>query len=113
MYQKEGSVNGGEAMDGHVYLYRFVDSIDITEVRATVTLAILATESLHGESRVRLEARHEFNAENRYCVIDATGEVGRDLNRLLLGFVSREFGRDSFVVERLAAFESGEATTAA
>lgn len=100
-------------MDGHIYRYRFVESVDIIEVRATVTLAILATESLHGESRVRLEARHEFNAQNRSCAIDASGEVGRDLNRLLLGFISREFGRDSFRVQRLAEFDGATATSAA
>src|SRR4051794_800828 len=100
-------------MDGHVYRYRFIDSLDIAEVRATVTLAILATESLHGESRVRLEAQHEFDTCSKTCVIDATGEVGRDLNRLLLGFVSREFGRDSFQVERLSEFADAVVTSAA
>lgn len=98
-------------MDAQIYRYRFAESLDIAEVRATVTLAILATESLHGESRVRLESRHKFDAADRSCVVDAAGDVGRDLNRLLLGFVSREFGRDSFRVERLATF--GSSTTAA
>jgi hypothetical protein len=97
-------------MEGHIYRYQFIESIDIVEVRATVTLAILATESLHGESRVRLEARHEFDADRRLCVVDATGEVGRDLNRLLLGFISREFGRDSFQVARLASLDFASAT---
>jgi len=100
-------------MDGQVYRYRFIDTLDISEVRATVTLAILATESLHGESRVRLESRHDFNTESRTCAIDATGEVGRDLNRLLLGFISREFGRDSFQVERLEEFTQSAAPSAA
>jgi hypothetical protein len=100
-------------MDDHIYRYQFVESLDIAEVRATVTLAILATESLHGESRVRLESRHKFDPENRVCVIDAAGEVGRDFNRLLSGFVSKEFGRDSFRVERVSDFESSATTTAA
>ena len=87
------------------YRYQFSPSLDIAEVEATVTLAVLATESLHGESRVRLEARHAFSAENRLCVIDSTGEVGRDLNQLFLGFVSREFGQDSFDVQLVASTE--------
>jgi hypothetical protein len=33
-------------------------------------------------------------------VIDASGEVGRDFNQLFLGFMTREFGRESFRVSR-------------
>jgi hypothetical protein len=97
-------------MESQVYLYTFDESLDIAEVEATVNLAVLATESLHGESRVRLETRHRFNASARSCVIDATGEVGVDLNRLFLGFISREFGSDSFSVQRLEAFDVAPAT---
>ncbi len=87
-------------MNNDVYNYTFLPSLDMTEVQATVTLAILATESLYGEARVHLETRHSFDAEKRTCVIDATGEVGRNLNRLFLGFVSREFGPEAFRVQR-------------
>ena len=34
-------------------------------------------------------------------VIDASSEVGRDLNRLFAGFLRREFGPDTFRIERL------------
>ena len=93
-------------MDACVCRYQFDKSLDITDVEATVTLAVLATESLHGEPRVRLEARHSFDANSRSCTIDATNEAGVDLNRLFLGFMSREFGRDSFQVEMLGADSS-------
>jgi hypothetical protein len=92
-------------MESFLYRYRFIDSLDISEVQATVTLSVLATESLHGESRVRLETRHNFDSPNRTCEIDDTSEVGQDLNRLFLGFVSREFGQESFQVERVASDE--------
>lgn len=83
------------------YQYIFSQSIDIADVEATVTLAALATESLHGEARMQLEGRHEFDAEKRTCVIDAFGEVGRDFNQLFLGFMRREFGRESFQIARI------------
>ena len=35
------------------------------------------------------------------CAIEAGTPVGRDINRLFLGFVSREFGQDAFRVERV------------
>jgi hypothetical protein len=99
-------------MPNDVYRYTFSPSLDIAEVEATVMLAILATESLHGQSGVRLELHHTFDSEKRLCLIDATGEVGRDLNRLFLGFVSREFGHDSFQVARVAAAEFAPTTPA-
>lgn len=100
-------------MHNDVYRYSFSPSLDMAEVEATVMLAILATESLHGQSGVRLEMHHTFDAEKRSCVIDASNEVGRDLNRLFIGFISREFGHNNFKVERIAAVETESATPAA
>jgi hypothetical protein len=100
-------------MQDSVYRYRFSPSLDLAEVQSTVTLALMATESLHGETRVRLEQRHTFDAAARVCTIDASSEVGSDLNRLFLGFISREFGQDSFDVERIAACERAPAAPAA
>jgi hypothetical protein len=58
---------------------------------------------LHGESQARLDIGHAFDPLKRACVIDATTVVGRDFNRLFLGFISREFGAASFKVERVGA----------
>ena len=88
-------------MPREIYRYSFDSSVDITEVEASLLLALLATESLHGESQVRLEASHAMDVEGRTCVIDAGTNVGRDLNRLFVGFVRREFGEDAFRVGRI------------
>lgn len=88
-------------MNREIYRYCFEPTVEITEVEASLLLALLAAESLHGESRVRLEASHALDAEDRACVIDATGNVGRDLNRLFVGFLRREFGEESFDVARV------------
>jgi hypothetical protein len=98
-------------MDRNVYRYQFDQALDLADVEATVTLSVLATESLHGESRVRLEAHYRFEEASRSCVIAATSQVGIDLNRLFLGFMTREFGTDSFRVERVAAAEEPVTTT--
>jgi hypothetical protein len=97
-------------VSSQIYRYTFKEQLDIAEVEATVNLALLANESLHGESRVRLETRHQFDAGTRTCIIDASCETGVDLNRLFLGFVSREFGADSFRIERIATFDNAQAT---
>jgi len=88
-------------MGREVYKYVFESSIDITDVEASLLLALLAAGSLHGESQVRLDAAHYLDPTKRACVIDAGTPVGRDINRLFVGFVSREFGEDGFRVERL------------
>lgn len=88
-------------MTREIYRYSFDSSVDIAEVEASLLLALLAAESLHGESQVRLEASHAMDAEGRSCVINAGGNVGRDLNRLFVGFVRREFGEDAFRVRRV------------
>jgi hypothetical protein len=88
-------------MSREVYKYVFDPSIDIADVEASLLLALLAAESLHGEAQVRLDAAHFLDPAKRACVIDAGTPVGRDINRLFVGFASREFGEDAFRVERV------------
>jgi hypothetical protein len=81
--------------------YTFKADVPTADVKASLLLAILAAESLHGEVQVRLDVTHEFDMIKRACVIDAGTPVGRDINRLFVGFLQREFGPDSFRVERV------------
>ena len=80
---------------------RRVLELDPEHAEASLLLAVMATESLHGEAQTRLDAGHFLDPIKRACVIDAGTPVGRDLNRLFTGFLSREFGADAFVVERV------------
>jgi len=96
-------------MSSEVYRFMFGQEVAVEEVEETLLLAVLATEALHGESQARLDIAHAFDADRRCCAIDATTAVGRDLNRLFAGFLVREFGADSFSVERV----SGAAAPAA
>ncbi|MCA9053411.1 MAG: hypothetical protein KDA75_06220 [Planctomycetaceae bacterium] len=83
------------------YRYKFAADVEMSEVSASLLLATWTTESLHGEARVRLDSSHAFDAAKRSCVIDAETDVGRDLNRVFVGLLRREFGEMSFRVERL------------
>lgn len=87
-------------MSKEIYRYAFVPEVSLEEVEASLVLAIFATESLHGESQTRLDAAHYFDGLARKCVIDSSTPVGRDLNKLFVGFLQREFGEDTFHVER-------------
>lgn len=89
-------------MNKDLYRYRFTADLPIEEVEASFLLAVLATESLHGEAQTRLDAAHYLDPNLRALVIDAGTQVGRDLNRLFTGFIAREFGPDAFNVERVS-----------
>jgi hypothetical protein len=88
-------------MTKDIYRYSFPPPVPLDEVEATLLLAIWGAESLHGESQVRLDATHLLDRDRRAVVIDAGSPAGRDVNRLFVGFVRREFGDDAFRVERL------------
>lgn len=85
----------------NLFRYRIVNSVAPGEAEATLLRAILAVESLHGESEARLDVRHAWDESGRICVLDASTAVGRDLNRLFTGFLKREYGEDGFRVERV------------
>ena len=84
-----------------IYRYAFSEEVFSEDIESSLVLAVMATESIHGESQVRMDAAHYLDAPSRACVIDASTPVGRDLNRLFIGFVRREFGADSFSVHRV------------
>lgn len=90
-------------MPRELYRYGFQPHVPLEEVEASLLLALLATECLHGEAQVRLDASHFLDPDRRACVIDAGTPVGRDTNRLFVGFIKREFGEDAFQVERVDA----------
>jgi hypothetical protein len=90
-------------MSKELYRYSFPPQVPVEEIEATLLLALWGAESLHGESQVRLDAAHFLDPDRRACVIDAGTPVGRDVNRLFVGFVQREFGNDAFRVERVDA----------
>lgn len=89
-------------MSADIYRFKFAPTVPFEEAECSLVLAIMAAESLHGATQVRLDASHAVDADKRCCVIDASTSVGRDLNRLFIGFISREFGPDAFTVERVA-----------
>jgi hypothetical protein len=83
------------------YRYSFTSDAPIDEVEETLLLAILAAQGLYGEARTRLDVKFTIDVEESTCLIDASTAVGRDVNRLFVNLVMREFGNDSFTVTRV------------
>jgi hypothetical protein len=90
-------------MAGDVYHYSFSPHVPVEDIEATLLLALWGAESLHGEAQVRLDAAHFLDASRRAAVLDARSPVGRDVNRLFVGFIRREFGEGGFQVSRVDA----------
>lgn len=88
-------------MSTHVYRYEFELTVASEEIEASLLLALIGAESLHGETATRLGVTHFFDAEKRICVVDAGSDVGRDFNSLFAGFLRREFGAEAFRVCRV------------
>lgn len=91
-----------------IYRYKFHRYVPLEDVEATLLLALMSAESLHGEAQVRLDAAHFLDSDRSTCVIDAGTPVGCDLNRLFVGFIRREFGVDAFTVERVNAVPTNQ-----
>ena len=80
------------------YRFEIQTSVPLTEAEMTLQLAMLALEGLHGQARVRLEARYEVDEPHRTLVVEGGTDVGADLVRVFTSLLSREFGEDSFAV---------------
>ncbi len=72
--------------------YCFAKEIPADEIRDTLRLATLATESVYGRQRTLAEANFDLN-DDHVCWIDASNEVGEHLSRVFAGFARREFGQ--------------------
>ena len=82
----------GDDMISTIANFTFAESVPMHEVEATLRLARLAVQSVHGEDRVRLEARLDLDHSARTCRIDASTRTGRMLALVFSGYVRREFG---------------------
>ncbi|MDQ7831358.1 MAG: hypothetical protein RDU30_06485 [Desulfovibrionaceae bacterium] len=81
--------------------FHFAEHVDMVGVEDTLFLAVLATESIHGRTGIRLDAC--FQLKGRVCTIEDDKAVGRTIAQVFAGFLAREFGEDAFNVVRLAA----------
>lgn len=88
-------------MENTLYRLSFNASTAMSNVESVVALALMTIEDLHGEIAARLDIGYTFDADKRQCVIDARTPAGRNLSRILVGMLKREFGDTAFHVERL------------
>lgn len=87
-------------MDRATVKFVFKDSVPMPEVEATLRLALLAVESLHGEDRLCLESPAKVDRARRICSVDMSTDIGRTLATIFGGYIRREFGADAVKVEQ-------------
>lgn len=83
------------------FQYRFQKAVNVTETEATLLVAMIAIEALHGNSAVRMYGRYRFDPKQRVCEIDASPPLGQDLNKVYVGMLQREFGPSAFTVQKV------------
>lgn len=89
-------------MSSLVYRYVLCRPIPFPDVMATLDLALIAVQSLHGQERTRLDARFASDARKQTLAIDAGTPVGQALNQIFTGFARREFGEHALRIERVS-----------
>jgi hypothetical protein len=82
------------------YRYVFSSTIEFAPVIAFLESALVAVESVHGYTKLRLDARFRDDPEKRVVVIDATTRIGDELNRIFTGYIRRWCGESGFTVKR-------------
>lgn len=89
-------------MTAILYRYDFDRTVSREDIGSALILALWGCEALHGSPQTRLDAAHYFAPERNACAIDASTPVGRDFNRLFVGFLARTVDVDAFTVKRIA-----------
>jgi len=82
-------------MNKERYRYQFDEKVPPQDIEETLMLALLAVESMHGRTRVRMDGRFQLDKKKRLCVIDAGTRIGADLAQIFTGYATREFGDDA------------------
>jgi hypothetical protein len=97
----------GRGMRKISYRYSFITSVPIEQADELLEFAEEGAESLFGESLARMDARSHFCLARRICVIDCDTRVGRAINLLFIGSITRAFGEGSFTVDRVPSSPDG------
>lgn len=77
------------------------DNISLNDAEMSLHLAMFAVEGLFGRARVRLDAEYELNEQDHAIDVDGSTEVGAMIARVFTGLLLREFGEDSFQIQRM------------
>ena len=87
-------------MNRSVYRYEFSDDVSLEMVEEALLLSVVAVESLHGRSALRLCTSFYLDKKHRACVIERDTVVGQHIARVFTGYLTQEIGEEAFRVTR-------------
>lgn len=79
--------------------FKFNKNIEREVIEWHVAQSILASEGVFGQAKVRLNAA--YLASDNKVVIDVSSPVGEHIAEVFTWRMTKEFGEDSFTVERI------------
>ncbi|HEX3999767.1 MAG TPA: hypothetical protein VHX65_14545 [Pirellulales bacterium] len=88
-------------MTADVFRFRLESEVPLDEAEMSLQLATFAVEGLFGVARVRLDLSYHLDEPRQAILIDGTNEVGAAVIRVFTSLLLREFGEDSFKIERV------------
>jgi hypothetical protein len=92
--------------------YTFSDGVCWDDVVASLLLTTWATGSLHGETALKLDCWFQADHERHILLVDFNSPVGRDLDRILCGYLRREFDAQQFQIDVISVEEPKPHATA-
>ncbi len=88
-------------MQTNVFRFQIKSPVPLIEAEMTLHLAMFAVEGLVGPARIRLDVSYYADEPHGVILVDGTNEVGTAVVRVFTNLLLREFGEDSFRVERI------------
>lgn len=93
--------------------FKFPEGLDKESIEAKLALAIVATECIFGQARVRINAAYCISPKSvtpdgkkgPQIAIDVSTEVGEHIAQVFTGLMIRQLGEDRFTVERVSRKE--------
>jgi hypothetical protein len=84
-----------------IYRFCFAPEVSMERARDLVAYAILLTQQVHGEARVRLDCGYNADDRLRTLVVDARTQAGQTVAVFYTQLLLNEFGLTAFDVERV------------
>ena len=82
-------------MTDRIFKFKLADHVNFTEAEATLGLARIAAESLHGRDRLIFEHKVTVDRAANEIFIATSGIAGYEMAVIFSGFMWREFGREN------------------
>lgn len=78
-------------MSKNFYHFRFDTEVCLEDIEDILMLSLVAVNSLHGLTCVRLDCQFVLDEKRRDVLVDGNTPVGRCFARILLGYVDYAF----------------------